>query len=62
MSPELACFNALNHSPVLFRWWTVGVFAPDDNGAQVFYPDDFFNTALGRLPGRVFRGGVRIAF
>ena len=61
VAPELACFNALNHSPVLFRWWTVGSFEVVD-GVQVFTPDGFFNTALGRLPGRVFRGGVRIAF
>ena len=61
LSPELACFNALNHSPVLFRQSAVGAFVLVD-GVQTFIPYDDFNTAFGRLPGRVFRGGVRIAF
>jgi hypothetical protein len=61
LSPELACFNALNSSPVLGRSGRVGSFEVV-NGVQVFSPDDFFNTAFGRLPGRIFRGGLRIAF
>jgi len=63
LSPELACFNALNSSPVLFRESYVGAFAVNKDGEQVFSLNDYdFNTAYGRLPGRVFRAGVRIAF
>ena len=59
ISPMLNCFNVANSHTVLAQNGFVGVY----NAAltPAFAPAEF-NQPLQRLNGRVFRGGVRVAF
>jgi hypothetical protein len=60
LSPMLDCFNAANSHTVLQRDNFVGSY--DAAATPAFQPNGDFNNASQFLNGRVFRGGVRIAF
>ena len=59
MIPEFDCFNLLDSHTVLVRDGYVGITTPRHK-PWTHVPG--FNDVFATLPGRTFRGGVRIAF
>ena len=60
MIPEFDCFNLLDSHTVLGRDGYVGAY--DAAAGTPWTTFNYLNDVYATLPGRTFRGGVRIAF